>query len=153
MDDEQRTAQLRECFGFFERNGLMSLDDLPTALRAMNLNPSERQLVEFRKELDSGNGAIDFVKFKAFMLPQLEEDPDTKDMLLNAFKIFDKNGLGFIQTAELKHVMTGLGERYSDAEFDELVRAVDRDGFIQYDEFADRLLMTYQQLGDELLTT
>eukprot|EP00994_Dinema_validum_P002494 NODE_1552_length_912_cov_79.790267_g1206_i0.p1 GENE.NODE_1552_length_912_cov_79.790267_g1206_i0~~NODE_1552_length_912_cov_79.790267_g1206_i0.p1 ORF type:complete len:153 (+),score=34.67 NODE_1552_length_912_cov_79.790267_g1206_i0:90-548(+) len=149
---DEKSADIRETFGFFERSGVMSLNDLATAMRALNFNPSEKQLEDYKKQLAEDGKGLDLAKFKQFVLQLTEEgEQDTKDMLVNAFKVFDKNGLGYIQTSELKYVMTSLGERYSNEEFEELVRAVDKDGFIKYDEFAHRLLMTYQQLGDELL--
>jgi calmodulin len=37
-----------------------------------------------------------------------------------AFKVFDKDGNGFISAAELRHVMTNLGEKLTDEEVDEM---------------------------------
>eukprot|EP01012_Entosiphon_sulcatum_P009824 TRINITY_DN1563_c0_g1_i1.p1 TRINITY_DN1563_c0_g1~~TRINITY_DN1563_c0_g1_i1.p1 ORF type:complete len:155 (-),score=38.01 TRINITY_DN1563_c0_g1_i1:4-468(-) len=147
---EQRIVEMREIFGFFERNGQMPVVDLPTALRALNLNPGERQLEELKKSADSGSGMLDFVRFQEVALPLMDAEPDNKEMILNAFRVFDKDGTGYLPTSELKGIMTTLGEKYSSEEFDELVRGVDRDGRIRYEELADRMLMTYQQLGNEL---
>jgi calmodulin len=41
-----------------------------------------------------------------------------------AFKVFDKDGNGFISAAELRHVMTNLGEKLTDEEVDEMIRSV-----------------------------
>eukprot|EP00667_Euglena_gracilis_P025283 EG_transcript_29577 len=151
MSEDVTVAQAREIFNFFEKNGTMHLNHLPTAVRAMNLNPSEKQLVEWREELDSSRtGLVSFEKFKTFVLEQLQSGPDTKEMLMNAFKVLDKAGSGFVETKELKALMTSMGEKYTDEEFEELVRFSNRNGFIKYSEFADRLLLSYQQLGDEL---
>merc|ERR1712224_884732 len=45
-----------------------------------------------------------------------------------AFKVFDKDGNGFISAAELRHVMTNLGEKLTDEEVDEMIREADDDG-------------------------
>eukprot|EP00906_Rhabdomonas_costata_P025600 RCo036589 len=149
---KETVAQLKECFGFFERNGQLSLNDLPTVMRAMNINPSEKQVQEYKSKLDTtGTGSISWEAFQQFIAPLLGDEPDTKELLLSAFKVFDTNGMGFVQTSALRHVMTTLGEKYTDEEFEELIKGVDQEGYIKYDEFADRLLMTYQQLGEELL--
>jgi hypothetical protein len=42
--------------------------------------------------------------------------------------VFDKDGNGFVSAAELKHVMTNLGEKLSDEEVDEMIREADVDG-------------------------
>ncbi|VDM24010.1 unnamed protein product [Toxocara canis] len=43
-------------------------------------------------------------------------------------KVFDKDGNGFISAAELRHVMTNLGEKLTDEEVDEMIREADIDG-------------------------
>lgn len=50
-----------------------------------------------------------------------------KEELREAFKIFDKNGDGYINPAELKVAMTNLGEKLSDDEAMEMINAADRD--------------------------
>jgi calmodulin len=39
-----------------------------------------------------------------------------------------KDGNGFISAAELRHVMTNLGEKLTDEEVDEMIREADLDG-------------------------
>ena len=39
------------------------------------------------------------------------QDTDTEEELIEAFKVFDRDGNGFISAAELRHVMTNLGEK------------------------------------------
>jgi len=65
------------------------------------------------------------------------KDTDTEEELIEAFKVFDRDGNGFISAAELRHVMTNLGEKLTDEEVDEMIREadVDGDGQINYEEF------------------
>lgn len=56
------------------------------------------------------------------------KDADTNEELQEAFRVFDKDGNGFISAAELRHVMTNLGEKLTDEEVDEMIREADRDG-------------------------
>merc|ERR1712187_1057217 len=42
--------------------------------------------------------------------------------------VFDRDGNGFISAAELRHVMTNLGEKLTDEEVDEMIREADVDG-------------------------
>lgn len=43
-------------------------------------------------------------------------------------QVFDKNGDGYISAAELRHVMTTLGERLTEEEVSEMVKEADMDG-------------------------
>lgn len=63
-------------------------------------------------------------------------DVDSEEEIKEAFKVFDKDGNGFISAAELRHVMTNLGEKLSDQEVEEMIREadVDGDGQINYRE-------------------
>ena len=62
---------------------------------------------------------------------------DSEEEIREAFKVFDKNGNGYISAAEIRHVMTNLGENLTDYEVDEIIREadVDGDGWINYEEF------------------
>ena len=62
------------------------------------------------------------------MMARKMKDADTDEELREAFKVFDKDGNGFISAAELRHVMTNLGEKLTDEEVDEMIREADIDG-------------------------
>ena len=53
-----------------------------------------------------------------------------------------QDGNGFISAAELRHVMTNLGEKLTDEEVDEMIREadVDGDGQINYEEFVKMMM-------------
>jgi len=51
-----------------------------------------------------------------------------EEEIREAFRVFDKDGNGFISAAELRHVMTNLGEKLTDEEVDEMIREADIDG-------------------------
>merc|ERR1712216_873956 len=56
---------------------------------------------------------------------------DTEEELIEAFKVFDRDGNGFISAAELRHIMTNLGEKLTDEEVDEMIREADIDDDVQ----------------------
>ena len=73
------------------------------------------------------------------MLRGLSIDPDSEDSILQAFCNFDKDGNGWVSYDELRHVLTTLDEKLTDAEIDELFRAADTDTsdnyHLNYEEF------------------
>ena len=83
------------------------------------------------------SGTIDFNEFLTMMAKRLKwhTDPENKEELRKAFRVFDKDGNGFISAAELRHVMTNAGEKLTDEEVDEMIREadIDGDGQVNYD--------------------
>ena len=60
---------------------------------------------------------------------------------MTIFRVFDKDGNGFISTKELREVLKELGDDVSDKEIIEMIRNVDidGDGKVNYDEFVQML--------------
>lgn len=81
-----------------------------------------------------GNGTMDFPEFLALMARKINTE-DIEEEMKEAFRVFDKDGNGFISTAELRHVMVNLGERLTDEEVEEMIREADMagDGQINYE--------------------
>ena len=88
-----------------------------------------------------GNGTVDFPEFLTMMARKMK-DTDSEEEILEAFKVFDKDGNGFISAAELRHIMTNLGEKLTDEEVDEMIREadIDGDGQINYEEFVKMMM-------------
>lgn len=50
------------------------------------------------------------------------------EMIREAFRVFDRDGNGFITAEEFRYFMTHMGEQFSDEEVDEMIAEVDIDG-------------------------
>jgi calmodulin len=69
-------------------------------------------------------------------------------------QVFDRDNNGFISAAELRHVMTSIGEKLTDDEVDEMIREADQDGDGRIDcESLPSLLTTSCQRSFPILTT
>ncbi|KAG7238759.1 hypothetical protein INR49_031275 [Caranx melampygus] len=82
---------------------------------------------QLTEEQIAGNGTIDFPEFLTMMARKMK-DTDSEEEIREAFRVFDKDGNGYISAAELRHVMTNLGEKLTDEEVDEMIREADIDG-------------------------
>ena len=78
------------------------------------------------------------------MMVKKMKDTDTEDDIREAFRVFDKDGNGFISVQELRHVMTNLGEKLTEDEVDEMIREadIDGDGEVNYEEFVAMMTST-----------
>lgn len=52
-------------------------------------------------------------------------DPGEPEEYCRGFQVFDKDMTGFIGVGQLKYILTNLGEKMTDDEVDELLKAVD----------------------------
>lgn len=111
-------------------------------MRSLGQNPTGAELTDMINEVDSdGNGSIDFPEFLTLQARSMK-DTDSEEDILEAFRVFDKDGNGFIDTSMLKHIMTNLGEKLDDDEIDEMVREADMDGNnrVDYEQFVNTIL-------------
>jgi len=141
---EEQIAEFKEAFSLFDKDGdgTITTKELGTVMRSLGQNPTEAELADMINEVDAdGNGTIDFPEFLTMMARKMK-DTDSEEEILEAFKVFDKDGNGFISAAELRHIMTNLGEKLTDEEVDEMIREadIDGDGQINYEEFVKMMM-------------
>lgn len=81
------------------------------------------------------------------------KDTDSEEEIREAFKVFDRDNNGFISAAELRHVMTSIGEKLTDDEVDEMIREADQDGDGRIDCMFGNNLGAYRHLPAQMLTS
>ena len=88
-------------FSFFFFLGTITTKELGTVMRSLGQNPTEAELHDMINEVDAdGNGTIDFAEFLSLMSRKMK-DADSEEELMEAFKVFDRNGDGSISAAEV----------------------------------------------------
>ncbi|KAI9295190.1 calcium ion binding, calmodulin [Neoconidiobolus thromboides FSU 785] len=139
----QEIEDIREAFGYYDRDrdGFISVQDLGTVMRSLGQTPSDNDVQNLISQLNQSNGLINFEQLVAIM-EENKKNTSTEEQIMDAFKVFDKEGKGLIPTQELKHVLTSLGEKLSDQEAEDMISEADRDnsGFIDYSAFVSMLL-------------
>merc|ERR1712122_218128 len=125
---------LKVCFDLFDtkKQDYLSADDLGEIMRAMGFRPTEEELVDLVAEIDEdGSGQI--------------EDPDIETMkkeLKDAFRIYDKNGEGFITTETLRELIGELLAPLTEEELEGIIEELDEDGSgsMDFDEFCEMMM-------------
>jgi len=140
---------IREVFDLFDfwdgRDGLVDAFKLADVLRCIGLSPTNAVIKK--------NGGTDKLGEKQYKFEEIlpiykavsdETDTGTFADFMEAFKTFDREGQGFISSAEMRHVLTSLGERLSDEEVDSVIKFTDLqedlDGNVKYEDFIKRVM-------------
>ncbi|KAL1417041.1 hypothetical protein MTO96_027243 [Rhipicephalus appendiculatus] len=134
---EEQISDFREAFTLYDKDGSGSIraSDLGTVMRSLGYQPTEAQVAE----IVGSRETIDFPEFLTIMAKEEIRSNDVDEEIREAFKVFDRNGDGFVSAAELRHVMTTMGEKLTHEEVDEMIREADQDGDgrINYEEFVN----------------
>ena len=72
------------------------------------------------------NGNIDLPEFLSLMTRKMREkmkDTETEEGLIQAFKVFDRDGNGLIPAADICHIMNNLENELTNEEVDEMIIA------------------------------
>lgn len=136
-------AELREAFAMFDKDGdgTITVLELASVMRALGQQPTDDELQIMMNSVDvDQNGVIDFDEFLNLMRNHFytdEDAPNEEAELLEAFRVFDRNGDGYITEEELKQALLNLGERLTGEELKGMIAAADKDGngLIDYSEF------------------
>lgn len=140
---EDQMAELKDAFALFDKDGdgTITTSELGTVMASLGHFPTPTELADMINDVDAdGNGVVDFSEFITLMSRKMKES-DSDEEMREAFRVFDRDGNGYISLSELKHVMTNLGERLSDQELEEMMSEADKDGDkqISYEEFVQML--------------
>lgn len=139
---EEQLSDFRDAFTLFDDRGddKIHKQHLGEVVRALGLNPTEADIKKCMKDL-----ASERISFEQF-LPIYEDlskkkDDSTEEDFIEGLRVFDKDGSGMINSAELRHLLTTLGERLSDDEVEQLLAGLeDKHGNVNYEEFVRMLL-------------
>merc|ERR1712079_792124 len=140
LTDEEMDA-FKETFMMFDKDGdgTVSTKELGAVMRTLGNNPTQEELEELIDDADrDGSGSVDFREFVELMIKR-ESEKETIDDLKQVFRVFDKDGNGYVSTSEIKFVLKSVGLIFTDEEIQEMVQEADIDGdqHVSFDEFQD----------------
>ena len=140
----ERENELKEYFDMFDRDkdGSINEKELGNILRSLGHDPTDQDLTEMLNEVDNNSDKkIEFDEFCKIMNNKLKQN-DAEQELIEAFKIFDREGKGLISENEFKHIMLSLGEKISEEELEEMMKKADpeKKGYVNYKQFVKVIL-------------
>ncbi|KAK7417374.1 myosin II light chain [Neonectria punicea] len=139
--DSQASTNYKEAFALFDKrgNGRVSLDSLGDLLRACGQNPTLSEIQDLEKNVA---GDFDFETFQRVLnRPGGFREAGEPEEYCRGFQVFDKDMTGFIGVGQIKYILTNLGEKMTEEEVDELLKAVDTSsGQVNYTDLVRTIL-------------
>ncbi|XP_042230208.1 troponin C-like isoform X1 [Homarus americanus] len=144
--DEEKMAMLRKAFAMFDsgKTGKIEKEKIRTILNTLGANYINEELEALLVDNDlDGTGKLDFdsfVRVVGHFLEEQDEEAMQKE-LKEAFRLYDKEGNGFIPIAALKEILGALDDKLSSADLDNIVEEIDEDGSgtVDFDEFMEMM--------------
>merc|ERR1712150_34721 len=114
----------------------MGAENVGNILSMMGLKVKPNALKGIIEEIDEdGSGLLEFCEFCQLAAKFLvEEDKE-------AFKIYDKDCMGFISTDTLKEILRELDNKLTEDDINNIIEEVDEDGSgtLDFDEFMEMM--------------
>ncbi|CAD1472615.1 unnamed protein product, partial [Heterotrigona itama] len=132
-EDEQKMAVMRKAFQMFDttKSGFIDTLKISTILNTMGQLFDDSDLNSLIAENDpEGTGKVNFDGFCKIAGRFLEEE-DAEAMqeeLKEAFRLYDREGNGYITTATLKEILAALDDKLTSADLDGIIAEIDTDG-------------------------
>uniref|UniRef100_F6QBL3 Myosin light chain 6 n=1 Tax=Equus caballus TaxID=9796 RepID=F6QBL3_HORSE len=145
--NKDQLEEFKEAFELYDRvgDGKIQFSQCGDVMRALGQNPTNAEVLKvmgYPKSDELKSRRVDFETF----LPMLQavskpRDQGTYQDYLEGLRVFDKEGDGKVMGAELRHVLTTLGERMTEDEVEAVLAGhEDSNGCINYEELVRMVL-------------
>lgn len=135
MFDQSQIQEFKEAFNMIDQNrdGFIDAADLKDMFASLGKDVQDDYVEDM---LGDANGAINFTMFLTLFGEKLN-GTDPEDVIRNAFACFDEEQCGTMKEDKLVDLLQTLGDRFTDAEIDEMMHGapVDSKGNFNYVKF------------------
>lgn len=142
---QDQISQLKVAFDAFDpdKKEIISTDMVATIMSMMGHKIPTETLQDTINEYDTfGSGELSFQDFCGLASRFMEEDMDTEAVqqeLREAFRLYDREGNGYITTDVFRDILHELDDALSPEELDMIIEEVDTDGSgtLDFEEFME----------------
>jgi len=121
---DELLEELKDCFDIFDKTGAETCAsaDLCGMLQSVGLNPITADMAKVIKDSELEGKQIDFPTFVS-IYEQFKKRPTIAAYadLMEAFKTYDREGNGQISGAQLRNMMTIMGDVITDQQYNDLL--------------------------------
>ena len=138
---EDKIAEYKEAFDMFDKDGsgTISVNEIVKIMKNFGYPIKKSEAQKMIADIDdNSDGEIDFEEFVTLMEKQTNTVDETEEeLVLRAFKSFDKDHDGKITNYEFKYLLTQMGNKFSEEELNQLFNEcnLDINGTLDYQDF------------------
>eukprot|EP00043_Microstomoeca_roanoka_P005390 m.55432 g.55432 ORF g.55432 m.55432 type:complete len:140 (-) comp12946_c0_seq1:231-650(-) len=132
--DEEQITLARECFSIHAPTGKLAREKLNFVLLSLNVNPTEQEIEEMAQGA-SEFGLPEFLE----ILAKCPNSFQAREDILDAFRAFDITNSGTVTLADLKYILTNLGDGLNPQQVSSLLVGVSDP--VNYEDFVDQVLV------------
>ncbi|CAG8550461.1 4728_t:CDS:2 [Paraglomus occultum] len=120
--DDKQIIEFQEAFSVIDvdSDGYIDKEDLRDMLHSLGEHPTDQYLDDM---INEAPGNINFATFLTLMAGKLCAT-DTEEELIKAFEMIDEERKGVIPVDRFRYLMTRMGDRFTDKEFDAMTAGV-----------------------------
>merc|ERR1711994_1148508 len=140
LDPDQVDSLKKGFDGFDKEGGTINQTTMMMILKSMGVDVNKTDMDNYAADVDEeAAGKFNFTMFCQVAAKFMIEDDEEQ---MEAFRIYDKEGQGFITNDVLKEILREIDSSLTEEDLDGIIEEVDEDGSgtMDFDEFQEMMM-------------
>lgn len=130
-------VEFKDAFSLFDQvgDGKVEKAQVPNILRSVGLNPTKHDVERVMETLKSRKDKrIEFEVFLSVYVSLAKKQTGSPEEFIQALRNFDRDLNGKISAAELRRMLTALGDRLTEEQANAIVGLYEKKGYVDYEK-------------------
>ena len=136
-ENEELLEDMKDTFSIFDKKGDMKVEDhqVINVMRSLGLNPITADINKMLVESDHKGKRVSFEDFYGMYKQECSRQVfGTYEDMAEGLKTFDREQTGHISGAELRHILSNIGDRMTEKQCDDIIsHQEDNNGLVNFE--------------------
>ena len=140
---EEQILEFKDAFSLFDDTGDGKVDkaQVPRILRSVGLNPMKHDIDKVRESMKSTKEKrIAFEEFLPIYVSLAKKQTGSAEEFIQALRNFDRDLNGRISAAELRRMLTALGDKLTEAQAEVIIGLHEKKGLVEYEKLVEEVM-------------